>query len=419
MKSISLLRPTNLGISPASILFLAAVVFSTAAVSETYIEKKARFLKESAESNGYTDVRLSVPVVSDELASLGKFFFESKDLSYSGEIACVDCHLDEFSGADGIPISIGLNGKGKGIERLRSGGKVIPRNSLTLWGRGDEDFKSFFWDGRVEHRNGELYSQFGDDLPSKNLLEVAVHLPVLELGEMVRQDKFIENSRNEDVASASQVLDRIAANAAQANPEKADILKKALGIRQEDDLKFSHLAKAIAEFIKRDFAVANHRFNRFVYENEPISDDELEGGLIFYGKGKCSVCHAGRHFSDFSYHAVATGQVGQGKNGFGVDYGRFNITHDPSDLYKFRTPPLVDVADTHPYGHSGGEIDLSKVIVDHFDPLRYLDSGDMSAESRVNLLQVLKASGGGVDIPYLSDDEVEKIVQFLKMLSMS
>ena len=78
------------------------------------------------------------------------------------------------------------------------------------------------------------------------------------------------------------------------------------------------------------------KFESFVYKNTKLSKDEIEGGLIFYGKGKCSVCHAGTHLSDFKFHNIIFPQLGFGRNGFGVDYGRYNITFDPKDLYKLR-----------------------------------------------------------------------------------
>ena len=65
------------------------------------------------------------------------------------------------------------------------------------------------------------------------------------------------------------------------------------------------------------------------------------------------MCHAGAYFTDFQYHTIAFPQLGSGRNGFGIDYGRFNVTYNPADLYKFRTPPLFNVTNTPPYGHSG------------------------------------------------------------------
>ena len=409
----------SLDTSKRTLLTILILSFVSASFAETYKEKKERFLRTAAISNGYSDVTLAKPSYDELKAELGKFLFEEKSISYNGEIACVDCHLNEFSGGDGIPVSIGLNGKGQGIERIKSGGKIIPRNSLTLWGRGDNDFNAFFWDGRVERLGNLVSSQFGEAPPSENTLEVAVHLPVLELGEMVREDDFIQAQRLESQDSAKAVLNRLAANFEKSFPDKAKELKAAYNVKDDSPLEFIVIAKSIAEFIKRDFSIKGHAFNDFVFNETSISEDELDGGMIFYGKGKCSACHSGRHFSDFKYHAVAVGQVAQGKNGFGVDYGRFNVTHNPKDLYTFRTPPLVDVADTFPYGHSGSSMSLKGVITDHFDPLRKLVMNQFTEEQRINLNKVIKASGRTpVDVPHLSDEEVSKLIKFLKLLTI-
>ena len=418
MTSINLSKYMSLGTSKLPYIFLLALFLASSVVcAETYKEKKERFLRSAAIANGYSDLATSKPEYDDLKAELGKFLFEEKLISYNGEIACVDCHLSEFSGGDGIPVSIGLNGTGKGLERIKSGGKVIPRNSLTLWGRGDSDFNAFFWDGRVENLDNKISSQFAQDAPSDHLLEVAVHLPVLELGEMLIEDDFIRSQRTESQESAKAVLQRLAANFEKAFPDKASELKNAYGFENDKPLEFILIAKAISQFIKRDFAVEAHAFNDFVFNNASISEDEIDGGILFYGKGKCAACHSGRHFSDFNYHVVAVGQMAQGKNGFGVDYGRFNVTHDPKDLYAFRTAPLVDVTDTFPYGHSGSAMELEAIITDHFDPLKKLANEKYNAQQRINFNKVIKASGRTlIDVPHLSDQELSKIVKFLGLL---
>ena len=100
-----------------------------------------------------------------------------------------------------------------------------------------------------------------------------------------------------------------------------------------------------------------------------MSESEQKGGLIFYGKGRCSSCHNGPYFTDFQFHAIATPQLGFGKNGFGIDYGRYNSTLRDEDRYRFRTPPLWNVTKTAPYFHSGSVQELEDAILLHVDPL--------------------------------------------------
>ena len=148
--------------------------------------------------------------------------------------------------------------------------------------------------------------------------------------------------------------------------------------------------------------------------------ETIKGGLVFYGKGKCATCHSGEIFSDLDFHSIPFPQIGFGKNGFGVDYGRFNVTHDPNDLYKFRTPPLYNVEHTFPYSHSGSLYELEDAITYHFDPLKKLKVNDLSEIDRVEYYKKLAASGDNIQsIPYLDTEEVANLLLFLKSLSFT
>jgi cytochrome c peroxidase len=139
---------------------------------------------------------------------------------------------------------------------------------------------------------------------------------------------------------------------------------------------------------------------------------------LFYGKGHCVACHSGPYFSDFKFHVIATPQLGFGANGFGVDYGRFNATFDPRELYAFRTPPLYNVEKTAPYGHSGSLATVEEVITTHFDPLRFVDVAAMDKFGRHEFYKRLTLSAeAATTIGFLSDEEVKEIVSFLRTLS--
>ena len=50
----------------------------------------------------------------------------------------------------------------------------------------------YFWDGKVDASSDSLKSQFGTELPSKDPLIVAVHLPVVEIREMLDEDEMVK-----------------------------------------------------------------------------------------------------------------------------------------------------------------------------------------------------------------------------------
>ncbi|MBT6218493.1 MAG: methylamine utilization protein MauG [Rhodospirillaceae bacterium] len=322
----------------------------------------------------------------------------------------------QLGSADGIPNAIGVGGEGEGDERVIKGGSVVPRNTLALWGRGSPIFKTFFWDGKVDFANGKSKSQFGSELPSDDPLIVTIHLPVVEIREMLAEDKFVGSQKKEKVTAAEKiyaaVVDRL------KNDHKTETIDLA-GLRQKSvgELGYIDVAISIKEFFKRKFAVKPHKFNEFVFNNKTLKKGELEGAALFYGKGKCGLCHSGPLFSDLNFYTIPFRQLGSGKNGFGVDYGRFDVTHNPSDLYKFRTPPLLNVSKTAPYGHSGSIGTPKEAIFLHFDPLRRLETASLSSHDRIELFKRIASSSQALhSIATLDEEEVENLAHFLKTL---
>jgi len=354
----------------------------------------------------------------EHLAPIGKTIFESsKGLSLNGNISCQTCHLMKFGSSDGIPIAAAIGGTGEGPQRLLSGAKLLPRNTLPFWGRGGKGFDIFFWDGRVDFSGKRRLSQFGANPPSDDALITAAHLPVVQIREMLDEDEFVKKHKRESVERAGAVYKAIADNLKRTEPAASRDLAGALG-KPLDRLTYTDYARAIAAFIRSEFRIKQTKLERFVSGGERLTDDELRGGIVFYGKGRCVVCHNGPYFSDFKFHVVGFPQLGFGANGFGIDYGRFNVTFDPRDRYKFRTPPLYNVEKTGPYGHSGSLATIEEAVIAHFDPLRLVKLTDMDSFSRHEFYKRLSlASETANSVGYLSDAEVKKLAAFLKMLS--
>lgn len=397
-----------------SIAALAAAFLSASGSHANTLEE---FLRDAARDNGLVPAAETHVAIDAELARLGKHFFESKSVSLNGQISCRDCHLDKFGSADGIPNAVGVGGQGEGKERVASGGAIIPRNALPFWGRGGVGFNVFFWDGRVDFSGEQPISQFGDVQPSDDPLVVAIHLPPVQIREMIIEDALVSTNKREDARSAAAlygaIVERLLANEADAMHDLAVFLAT-----EPNELSFVHVAEAIAGFIRQEFRLRESRFHDFVFNAAPLTESELRGGMLFYGKGKCAVCHSGPYLSDFDFHAVAFSQLGYGMNGFGIDYGRYNVTHNPQVLYRFRTPPLFNVEKTAPYGHSGSVATLEEAVVYHFDPLRNRDMSGMDALQRHEFYKSIVAAGSDMlQISYLDDEEVADLVAFLKALS--
>lgn len=374
-------------------------------------------LRTAAIENGLRPTAQLFDDRDSHLTEVGKVFFESKNVSLNGQMACRTCHLDKFGSADGLPNAVGIFGEGEGPTRAASSGKIVPRNTLPLWGRGAKGFDTFFWDGKVDFSGDTRLSQFGSNAPADDALLIAVHLPPIEIREMIEDDTDVSTFKRESQIDADALYNRIADHLRESEVKAVASLSGQLS-KPTHDIRFLDVARAIAAFIRSEFRLKDTRFHKFVFGTQTLTPDELAGGLIFYGKGKCVNCHHGPYFSDMKFHAVPLPQLGFGKNGFGVDYGRFNVTFDGDDLYRFRTPPLFNVEKTAPYGHSGSIADLDAAIIAHFDPLREIDAGSMDAIARHEVFKRMAATGDDYKyLSVLSDGEVEQVETFLKTLS--
>ncbi len=376
-------------------------------------------LKKAALENGILPAERLYHNPDETLVELGKTFFESKRLSLNGNISCKTCHLIKLGSADGIPNAVGVGSDGHGSERLSGEGKIVPRNTLPLWGRGGSGFKTFFWDGKVDFSKGQKISQFGNKAPSIDPLIVAVHLPAVEIREMLFEDSMVAELKNETTESANEIYGLIT-DISQRHEKEAIVQLAKLLKKKFSQIQFLDIARSIAAFIRAKFHIKNTKFHNFLFKGGKLSEDEVQGGLIFYGKGKCSNCHSGPYFADFEFHAIPFPQLGFGKNGFGVDYGRFNVTLNPNDLYKFRTPPLLNVTKTAPYGHSGSVKNLYEAIIYHFDPLKILSVKTMDQLARHEYYKRLAISSQNIlHIGYLTEKEVRSLVKFLDTLSFN
>ena len=373
-------------------------------------------LRDAALDNGLlpaTSTNISTP---QNLVSIGQKLFESRLLSFSQDTACASCHLDQFGSADGLPNAIGTEGEGVGSQRILNGGDIIPRSVLPLWGRGEKGFDVLFWDGKVDHSQEPMISQFGVHSPSKDPLVVAAHLPPVEIGEMVIDQQATVELQTERLETA-EVLYEMLAERVRLDPVLGPELAQAKSI-ETSDIEFLDVAEALAAFIRSNFRLKATKFHEFVFNGEDLSEVETAGGLLFYGRGRCAQCHNGPFFSDLAFHSLPFPQVGFGKNGFGVDYGRFNVTLVADDRYLFRTPPLYNVTATSPYSHSGSVTGIADAIRAHVDPLSLIDTQTMNLLERVDYYDRLRgwaaSSLGGV---VLDDSDLKALEAFLGTLS--
>lgn len=397
-------------------IYISAIFASVLATCATADGLRESVLRDAAQNAGLTTAEELYISQPEDLVTIGKLLFETKLLSLNNDTACASCHLDRFGSADGLPNAIGTEGKGFGETRILNGGDIVPRNTLPFWGRGGQGFNVFFWDGKVDGSSEQIVSQFGADLPSLDPLVVAIHLPPAEIGEMVIDRQDTRGLQTENVETAKRLYEEL------TDRVRHDlILGPQLAHARDvivEDLAFIDIAEAIASFIRFNYRVKNTRLHSFVLGDGKLNNLEIEGGLLFYGRGGCSRCHVGPYFTDFEFHAIPFPQLGFGRNGFGVDYGRFNVTLDESNRYGFRTPPLYNVTRTAPYSHSGSITTLNDAIRVHIDPLLYVDPKAMNTNDRIEYYERLRIwSKSPLNGVVMNASEIEAIVNFLGTLS--
>lgn len=363
--------------------------------------------------------------------SAGELLFESKSLSGNRDISCSDCHLDHFGSADGLPMAVGVGGQGEGADRYsHNSGTLVQRNALSLIGRSNSSFTSFFWDGKVQLIDGQIITQFGQQLPTsiESPLASAAMLPIMERDEFIGvSSQMMPNDIEEAVEDKLYFRRYVAVS--------ETIRHRLLESRFEDDRKLAEslvatgidlsefeLAMAgnlIAKFIAVKFQCRPSNWDYYVGgQKSSLTMQQKRGAILFFGKGRCAACHSGTLFSDFSFHSIGTPQGYFGPNSRRRDIGRAAVTQRVEDLYLFRTPPLVDVRATPPYGHNGALGTLREAVVHHFNPLQhYVDHSDYRDADFYRIGKILESRDpilSTIDLD--SDDDLASILAFLEAL---
>jgi len=249
----------------------------------------------------WKEIGLLPPVVhpesnplNDAKVTLGKMLFFDARLSASGKIACVSCHEPNLGWTDGRTVS-------------QPHFKEPGRNTPTI--RNAAYHAALFWDGRAS----SLEEQAVDALT--NPTEMAAN--------------------RDDVV-------RLLAK----SPGYRKLFTAAFPDRPID---FSRVVEAVACF-ERTIVGGRSRFDAFMQgDAAALSDSEIVGLDLFRREARCMNCHQGPAFSDGRFHDLGLSFYGRSN----ADAGRYDVTGDPKENGRFRTPTLRDVTQTAPLMHTG------------------------------------------------------------------
>jgi cytochrome c peroxidase len=238
---------------------------------------------------------------------LGRRLFHDTQLSGDGTLSCASCHSLDMGGTDQRRTSIGIRGQVGGI------------NSPTVLNSGLNFVQ--FWDGRAA-----------------SLAEQALG-PVTNPVEMG--------------ATFEQVIARLNTDAT---------YREAFSAIYPDAITKENIADAIAEYERT--LLTPSRFDRYLRgDRNAITAEERRGYETFKTVG-CVACHQGPNVGGSMYQ-----KMGLVRDYFAVrgnvttpDFGRYNVTRDEADRFRFKVPSLRNITLTAPYLHDGSQLTLEDVV---------------------------------------------------------
>ena len=366
--------------------------------------------------------------VSDEqMAKFGEALFSSEGLSGDKDISCATCHVESLAFADGLPLAIGVGGAGEGEDRLRNErGAIVARNAFTLFGRGHRAFATFFWDGKVDAKNEKIFSPFGDELSTgfDGPLAVAAVLPLTERDEFIGElNELAPNDLQRAVKTALyqtrfEKLDEAIRKRFLTDDE---LLASLNGINlRPEEVNLVLLANALGAFVRSAFACAPSSWEAYLAGDiNALTREQKEGAKVFFGSGRCAGCHTPPLFTDFRFYNLGIPQGSFGPHSRNRDLGRGGVTNQPKDRYLFRTPPLLAVARTAPYGHNGRFRTLESIVSQHLNPVTPILEGEieLTAEDRYSFGKIVALMSDKLSYIEIRDDkDLAYLVEFLRAL---
>ena len=321
---------------------------------------------------------------SPALVDLGRSLFFDKELSGNRDVSCATCHSPLTHAGDALTLSIGTGASGSGTTRaLGAGRQFTPRNAPTLLNVG-LGFFYMFWDGRVSDLGGpnSFRTPAGTARPSglTSVLAAQAMFPVTNRTEMRGEvgDHDVLGNVNElaaaDTAQFAEIWSGVTKRLLAINAYVAKFNAAYPGT-PSSSLGFQHAANAIAAYEGAAFTFTNSPFDRYLaHDDNALSTDAKKGALIFFQKGRCSLCHNGALLGGNNFANAGVPQLGPG---IGKD-APLDVGQSVALRFFFRVPPLRNVELTAPYMHNGAFATLDAVVHHYNDVEKTLRTYDVT-----------------------------------------
>lgn len=431
------------------------------AASGASLDARLRTLIQQQGLTGDPSIGRDLPSIDDPIAQLGKLLFFTKALGGDKDSACVTCHAPTLGGGDDLSLPIGVGADNPDLlgpgRTHPSGHPTVPRNAPTTFNIAMWD-QAIFHDGRIESlgktpgadgadgqgiRTPEVPLGVADPNASKNLVAAQSRFPLTSSEEM-RGFQFEAGNGAQAARDhlAARLGDYGAGIGELANPAWLAEFERAFNHKATPEriITEQYIAEAIGRY-ERSQVFINTPWKAYVQGDESaLSESAKRGALLFFspyedGGANCAACHSGDFFTDEQFHVLAIPQIGPGKgdgpNGTD-DFGRFRETGQFADLYAFRTPSLLNVEETGPWGHDGAYTTLEGIVRHHLNPAQAVATYDFSQldpsiqtehtmENTTKALAQLESNRkmGLLEPQYLAltDGQVADLVAFLRSLT--
>ena len=313
----------------------------------------------SLQDAGVGGLKTGLPAYRDgftpQQIDLGRYLFFDPVLSGDGTVSCASCHNPDLGFADGRGRSLGV------------GGRAMSRSAPSLWNMAF--LQRFFWDARAgsleEQMQGPLYDE------------------------------------NEMATNPGQLLDTL-----NAIPLYRELFRQAWphDFQVADaQIRLDQIYTAIAAF-ELSLISLNSRYDQYAHGYaDALTEPEKEGMNIFRSfVARCAECHTPPLFTNQQVAVIGTPEP----EGMAFDPGAELPLAEPTLRGGFKVPSLRNVALTAPYMHSGRFATLREAA-------EFYTGGRGHAVPEGEDLKI----HWHIWEPNLSDDELDRLVDFLQTLT--
>ncbi|MFK7888265.1 MAG: cytochrome-c peroxidase [Gammaproteobacteria bacterium] len=361
------------------------------------------------------------PLTAEKVA-LGQMLYHETGLATlptnvgrTGTYSCASCHHSEAGFKAGIPQGIGDGGAGFGLvgEGRVLGASMDAQSAANSPARPDIQPVASPTTLNVAYQEVMLWNgQFGNAVNSS--INSGLPAAILSTPGTPKAQNARGLSGVEIQAVAGLGVHRLNVEGdslLQTQPDYIDMFARAFPASTDT---LEDAAKAIAAY-ERTLLTNRAPFQRWLQgDRSAMNEQELRGGLLFFGKANCVACHTGPALSsrpgatsDAVFMAVGFADLDttdprvHGTVGDAEARGRGGFTGNPEDDYKFKVPSLYNLADAAIYGHGASFTSVRDVVA-------YKNAG----------VPQKAAAGDQLDAQFvplgLSEDEIDDLTAFLE-----